>query len=315
MNTLSFLVVGCGRMGKIRAAALQALGARIAYALDSDPARAQALAEYDADLQPLTDLGAVDWARIDGVFVCTPPGCRGEVEYLAREQRKPLFVEKPLHTSLQRAGELLGLFAQSELPVGVGYMNRYRESVRRVRALLPTLEVIGFQGRWVCKPYAVPWWSDRALSGGALNEQATHLVDLVRFLMGEVGSVAAYRRQARSGSSESVCVALDLQAGITGSLLYSCSGCEKDIGLQIFTDRGTIGLAGWDFAPDSPAFPELAADKKSEDVFLVETACFLESVRSGSSELLAPTLEDAYLTQLTIDRIARSIAGERMVSV
>ena len=163
-----------------------------------------------------------------------------------------MFVEKPLHTSLQRAGELLGLFAQSELPVGVGYMNRYRESVRRVRALLPTLEVIGFQGRWVCKPYAVPWWSDRALSGGALNEQATHLVDLVRFLMGEVGSVAAYRRQARSGSSESVCVALDLQAGITGSLLYSCSGCEKDIGLQIFTDRGTIG---WP-AGTSPRTPQ-----------------------------------------------------------
>ena len=81
MNTLSFLVVGCGRMGKIRAAALQALGARIAYALDSDPARAQALAEYDADLQPLTDLGAVDWARIDG--------CLSAPSGLSRRSRIP----------------------------------------------------------------------------------------------------------------------------------------------------------------------------------------------------------------------------------
>ena len=46
--------------------------------------------------------------------------------------------------------------------------------------------VLGAAGNWVNASYAVPWWGRRELSGGPVNEQATHLVDLARHLVGEV---------------------------------------------------------------------------------------------------------------------------------
>ena len=65
-------------------------------------------------------------------------------------------------------------------------MNRYRESVLRVRSILADEAVLGGTCYWLAGVYNVPWWSDQEQSGGPLNEQAAHLIDLIRFLMGEI---------------------------------------------------------------------------------------------------------------------------------
>jgi predicted dehydrogenase len=47
--------------------------------------------------------------------------------------------------------------------------------------------------RYFCNSLHAPWWRDRSKSGGQLVEQIIHMVDLMRYLMGD--AVSVYSRQ------------------------------------------------------------------------------------------------------------------------
>jgi predicted dehydrogenase len=160
MNTLRFAIIGCGRMGLTRAKAIRALGARINYAVDSDLTRAKQIAEMDSSCDALATYQNIDWTKIDGVFICTPPGKRGPVELIAARYDLAVFAEKPLHLSATGALELGHAFAHGKGLFAVGYMNRHRHSVGMVKEQLKELKVIGYQCHWICKPYSVDWWTE-----------------------------------------------------------------------------------------------------------------------------------------------------------
>ena len=64
-------------------------------------------------------------------------------------------------------------------------------------------------GWWLDKVPPVPWWADRDLSGGPIVEQAVHVLDLARVLVGEVSEVSRARRgTARPGDVETATAAL-----------------------------------------------------------------------------------------------------------
>ena len=73
----------------------------------------------------------------------------------------------------------------------VGHHWRCAEPVARARELLQDRPVRLVNGWWLDKVPPVPWWTDRALSGGPIIEQAVHVLDLARFLVGEVEQVCA----------------------------------------------------------------------------------------------------------------------------
>jgi predicted dehydrogenase len=315
MNTLRFAIIGCGRMGLIRAKAITALGGRIYYAVDSDLTRARQIAEMDTSCDAMATYEHVDWTKIDGVFICTPPGMRGPVEQIAAHHGLAVFAEKPLHLSATGALEFGQAFANGKGLFAVGYMNRHRQSVGMVKEQLKELNVIGYQCHWICKPYSVDWWNEPKWSGGALNEQMTHSVDLCRHLFGDAQSV--FSRIFSSPATphiQSVCAALEHQAGVTGSILYSCAGQHKDIGLHIFTDQGPIVLSGWDYAlVRAPWLQADALPNDQKDVFLRETEDFLQALKANDKRLLKCTLEDGITTQLTVDAIRQSDADQCLI--
>ncbi|CAH2787129.1 MAG: hypothetical protein CBARDCOR_4196 [uncultured Caballeronia sp.] len=307
MQKLNFAIVGCGRMGKTRAAALHYLGAGIRYSLDCDESLAKSIIQFDENCTAITHVSEIDWKLIDGVFICTPPGLRGQIESLAFEHRKSIFVEKPLHISIEKAKELKDRFSSSEVLFAVGYMNRYRHSVNLVKRHLANLGVIGFQAHWICKPYGVTWWKDKSLSGGPLNEQATHLVDLARFFFGTVTKVSAFKNNDEDGIGESVCANLSFENNISGSIIYSCCGSEKDIAFQIFTKKGSLCLSGWDLSLQENSVISEKDIQYTDDIFRIETSCFLKSVHNNTRYSIKSTLDDAFLSQLVISRISQSV--------
>lgn len=318
VRKLRIAVIGCGRMGRLRALASASFGADVVLALDCSREAALEVANCFPGCRAADCVDEIDWTGLDAIFVCTPPAARGPVELQAARSGIALFVEKPIGLSARAVEPLRRVLLASRSISAVGYMNRYRESVRTARASLSGETILGATGHWINGMYRVPWWTDRGISGGSLNEQATHLVDLARYLIGEVESVqvSAVSYPDRSQLIGTAAITLRCEGDLPCSLIYSCRASYKSIGFQIFTDAGSMSLMGWslDLQNESGSpFREPSADRSQ--IFYEETGQFLAAVRTGAQDLILCDFEDAFRTQLVMDAIETAIRTSRTISL
>lgn len=308
-------IVGCGRMGRQRARAALGLGARVVALHDEDVARADELAALAPGSTVVKDWRDLDFAALDAVFVCTPPHARGPVELAALDAGVPVFVEKPLALSAPHTDALHDVLRRTSVITAVGYMNRYRPSVVRARDALHGRAVLGMSASWAGGRYAVPRWADDARSGGPINEQATHLVDLARYLVGDIREVHAIadERGGPAATTEAIAVTLRFASGGLGSLFYSCQAPQKWINLQVFGESAHVFLDGWDFRlrqDDGRLFPDVPADR--DEIFTIEVAAFFDALRTGSRDSIRSDVLDAIETQRAVDAIRRSLVSHRI---
>jgi predicted dehydrogenase len=198
-----------------------------------------------------------DWREMvgnaspDAVFIGVPPDAHGvptgagamEVECVRHGCH--VFVEKPLGAGdLDAAAAVRDAMRTSvadEGPfVGVGYMFRYHRAVERMAALLRSHPPVVFSARYCCAYSEIrkPEWWDVRKTGGLIVEQATHFVDLARYLCGEVepGSVHA----AELAGTHPLAGLADLPGDAAGRPL------EAAVPVEFRPPRAT--LATWQFA-------------------------------------------------------------------
>jgi myo-inositol 2-dehydrogenase/D-chiro-inositol 1-dehydrogenase len=306
---LRVAIVGCGRMGAQRAASATAAGASVVGCADADVARAQALcAAYDGSISA-GDLDDLPWSDIDAVFVCTPPSVRTAAVTRALDAHAAILVEKPIGLSAEEGKGFADAAARAGVVNAVGYMNRYRLSVRKARDVLAGRPVAAIMCHWACKRYAVPWWGEADKSGGPFNEQATHLVDLCRFVVGDVDSVAAVaaKDDCDGEGMTRVAAALRFSRGAVGTLCYTCDAPDKFIAFEAVTDRGALQLTGWDFALTRNSI-DASIGGPEEQVFDVETRAFLRAAADRDQGHIASSFADAVRTQALVDDIRTAMA-------
>jgi predicted dehydrogenase len=310
-GVLRIAIVGCGRMGLQHARSASAQGHRVTVACDLDLARASALAGNYLGCAALTDAGAIRWDEVDAAFVCTPPFARGPVELFAAQAGVPLFLEKPIGLSATQCLSALSVVRERGLITSVGYMNRYRASVRRAKKLLEGETVLGFAAHWVCAAYRVPWWGDPSLSGGQLNEQCTHLIDLARHLAGDITEVTAFAQPGADGKGAAAAsILLRFRSGALGTVICGSLASEKQIGCRVFTPRGQVVLDGWDFKwSPSAAFGDGSDLDPGEDVFAAECSAFLDAVRTRDASGIRCDLAEAMRTQRAVDAARATLHG------
>ena len=98
------------------------------------------------------------------------PGARG-VERQAARAGVPVLLEKPVGLNAAAAHELVELAHPHRVPVTVGYMNRYRASVRALKVALVGNPPFAVACRWVVGGYDKPWWRAPEGFGGPDNDQ------------------------------------------------------------------------------------------------------------------------------------------------
>ena len=308
MPELKVGIFGCGRMGRERARCARSLGAAIVAVHDSDPERSIAMAaEYGC--RAAITFEKFPWTEVDAVFFCTPPNCR-EIQALAAVNAQVAFLaEKPVGLSQQGSERVLTALSCAPVVNAVGYMNRCRASILYGKLILESCTLLGLAGFWICKKYSVPWWLDEGASGGPLNEQATHLFDLCRVFGGDITSVNAVSTQNNKDAGQSLgsANAFRFSSGSVGTVLYSCQSNGKDIGLHLFTDRGSMQFSGWDFQMMTNSIDGTLPLKQGEDIFLVETEMFLTAVRSGDRHKVACDWQEAIRTQAVVDAARHSL--------
>jgi predicted dehydrogenase len=169
-----------------------------------------------------------DEARLDAVFVATPSSSHFEVAREALARGLHVFVEKPLCLDPRQSRELADLARAGSRANQVGYHNRFigtfRETQRLVKAgaIGDVYHITGSAfGQVVVRAKSgLTWRSRKSEGGGCLHDYASHVVDLMTFIVGPAESVpSAHLKSIFSQDVEDAVYAMfRYPGGATGTL-------------------------------------------------------------------------------------------------
>ena len=194
---LKFALVGCGRIAK-RHSELLGLGqipnATLSAVCDIDEAKAQKLASQFG-VPAFTDMHRMMTdADVDVVVILTESGRHAEHTCALAKYGKHIVVEKPMALSLDDADAMIRVCDLAGIKLFVVKQNRFNVPVVQLRKALEQ----GRFGKLVLGTVRVRWSRDQkyydqdswrgtwALDGGVLTNQASHHVDLLEWMMGDV---------------------------------------------------------------------------------------------------------------------------------
>ncbi|WP_280770174.1 Gfo/Idh/MocA family protein [Salipaludibacillus daqingensis] len=246
----------------------------------------------------------LDFENLDAVYICVPPMSHGDIEKELIHRQIPFFVEKPLGADPTIVDSILADLKETSLITSVGYHFRYKQSVKNLIEFVENTQIGLVTGHWMGDMPEVAWWRKQEGSGGQFIEQTTHIVDLLRFVAGEVEDVyASYGNRLTDNKFDRVTVAdvgsvtLTLKSGIVVSLSNTCilpKGISK-VGMSIYTDQGMV-----DWEPDhlsiSDAQGKTNETLNSDNPYVKESEAFIKAVRTGDTSDILSDYFDAYET-------------------
>ena len=152
---------------------------------------------------------ATDWReliadeRVELLDNVGPNVLHAEPTIAAAEAGKHVVCEKPLGRTADESYETWQRVAATGVKHMCAFNYRFVPAVRLAREMLEAGElgeIRHFRGRylqeWLADPeFAVTWRLDREQAGsGALGDLGTHVIDLARYLVGEIGAVSGATR-------------------------------------------------------------------------------------------------------------------------
>src|SRR5215216_1327633 len=133
---------------------------------------------------------------LDVVIMNLPPYAHSDQVEIAAGLGVHVFIEKPIALSSEQGWRMVNAAEKAGIVTQVGFMFRFGEAIEYLKRTIDAGQAgpVGLMSaRYFCNALHSPWWRKRDLSGGQLVEQVIHMVDLMRFLMGD--AVTAYSRQ------------------------------------------------------------------------------------------------------------------------
>ncbi|WP_256758881.1 Gfo/Idh/MocA family protein [Cohnella sp. WQ 127256] len=300
---------------------VQMEGVALSAFYDVDIQRAQQAASEHNGAKAFSNLNEMlDGSDLDGVYVCVPPMAHGDAEYQLVERGIPFLVEKPLGINREVPLSIGEKIKSNNLITSVGYHWRYNESASLAKQLLANSKPGMALGYWMGGMPMVPWWRVQAGSGGQFVEQTTHIVDLLRYLCGEVQEVyAAYSLQVMGEQVEGTdvpdvgTVTLKLKNGMVATISNTCLlPIGHHTGLDIYTSNGVLELR-------SDALRELTTAGTTvhpnvANPYYIEDEAFLHALRTGDTSQILSNYEDSLKThEITIAANESAASGKAIL--
>lgn len=228
-------ILGCGRIARIYH--LQILAghgdAEVGAVAESD----EGLLREAQRIAPAARACA-DWrtvlgdGSIDAVVVCLPTGLHSGAAVAAFEAGKHVYLEKPIATTLEAAGEVVAAWQSSGRIGMIGFNQRFHPAVTRAREVVREGKIGRVVGARVVSgspPRELPAWKRRrADGGGVLLDAVSHHVDLARFLFDdEVHDVTASASSLRS-EDDNAWTTMTMESGVRVESRASFTGIQEN---------------------------------------------------------------------------------------
>lgn len=317
--TLRLGLVGVGWIGRRHLEALERLGrTRLVGVVAGRRTTAAAVvarwggSAYD-DLEELLDEG-----RPDVVYVAVPPYLAVAIGERLVARRIPFLTEKPLAASdADGPARVADAIDRAGLVVAVGYHLRALDIMAEIRQTLAARRVQMIVARWLDSTPPPAWWSRTEQGGGQVIEQATHLFDLARWLVGEAVVISAVSTRDPAASSAAIDVAdgtaslLRFEGGAIGSFANSRRLAAAVIEMEFvspdhlttLTKRAERGQGDWHARFDDGT--DIREIQVEVDPYERQAAAFLDAVEAGDPSAVLASYADALRT----DRLTRAVVA------
>jgi predicted dehydrogenase len=270
-------LIGCGRIAQRHSDLLgtnQIAGAKLAAVCDVIKDRAQRMgSKHNVPwYSDMDEMMRAEGGNIDVVAVLTPSGLHAEQVVHLAAYNKHIIVEKPMALSIDDAdamiracylrGIKLFVVKQNRFNLPVQCLRRAMESGRFGKLVLGTVRV-----RW-CRRQDYydqdAWRGTWAYDGGVLANQASHHVDLLQWMMGNVQSVFAKSRTAlvKTETEDTAIATVQFDNGALGIIEATTATRPKDLegSISILGENGTVEIGGfavnkiktWQFTEELP---------------------------------------------------------------
>lgn len=324
--SVAVLVVGGGSIGERHLRCFQQIGCPVALCESNADRRRQISEQYELP-HSYAALAEACERRWLGIVIATPAHLHVEHAAQAALATDALLIEKPLATQLAEAERLTTITAGKT--VQVAYVLRHHPATQHVRALLAAGKIGDLKEVTVTAGQHFPtfrpayrdiYYARRETGGGAVQDAATHLFDIVQHLAGPLDWVFCdYAHQVLPDVAVEDTVHL-LGRAARGTVLVSLAlnqfmapsethvhlhGSAGSLAIRFHEQRAGIflpGAANWQWT--EPLVTE------RDDLFRAQARAFLAAARGECSPLCS--LDDG-LQALRVNLAALRSGQERTV--
>jgi predicted dehydrogenase len=292
--------------------------------------------------------------RFDLVCVATPTNTHASMTLAALDAGANVLCEKPMAMNRHES------IAMLEKADGLGRLHmidhelRFNPNRRKIKSLIESgaigevrhVNLVNITPSWgdpASRP-AGDWWSLAETGGGRLGANGSHQIDLVRFWLGDVGSVngqiktvVAERVDKNTGepwtatADDLASFTLEMQGGALVSVFMS-GAARHGVGnsTQIYGSEGTIMLAdgdekllfakaGEDFRDVTEIDPNAGLPGVGPGIWNVSVVALMNelvaAMREGRSLKEGATFVDGLACQEVMDAVRRSSAERRWIDL
>jgi len=262
MKTIGIAFLGSGFAQKVQAPAFETCpGVKLIGA--SSPNNSEKFAQ-----QFSMPVHTADWKAlvkrddVDLVCVTSPPLLHHEQTMFALEHNKHILCEKPFAMNLTQAVEMAALAKKKNVMAIIDHELRFSPAVVYVRNTISGGElgkiyhasaVSHLAGRRDASlPYT--WWSDKQWGGGAWGAIGSHLIDMLRYLVGEIADsktikgTAIATRKDKTGkdtavtSDDMASATVKFENGALGYIFTTVVGNENKMEFEVTGEKGSIKI-------------------------------------------------------------------------
>jgi predicted dehydrogenase len=239
--------------------------------------------------------------QMDALYVCLPPDAHTDAEIIAAQKKIHLFVEKPVVMTMEKGKEIWRAIKKAKVISCVGYQMRYTPAAAAARQFLAGKPVALVAGHRFGGIAGGPehWWRVMERSGGMFHEQATHQMDMIRYLVGEVARVCAHYSLSVLRGVENLtipdaqAVVMEFRNGATGYFACSCALTQGGYssGLEVVLRDMVLK-----FGQELTVVPEGAAKIELPAAGMNIDQAFIHAIRTRDRSVIRSDYYDALKT-------------------
>jgi len=256
---IKFALVGCGRISKNHFESIAQIDeSEIVACCDIIKSRAEESAkEYKVD-SVYTDYDELILKEkdIDAVIICTPSGTHPEIGIAFAEAQINVITEKPMAINIESADKLIKACDRNHVHLFVIKQNRLNTTMQLLKRAFDKnrfgkIYMVQSNVFWQ-RPQnyydMAKWRGTWEFDGGAFSNQASHYVDAMHWLFGEVESVMAETAtMARKIETEDTGSAiLKYRSGVIGTINVTMLAYPKNFegSITVLGEKGTVKIGG-----------------------------------------------------------------------
>jgi polar amino acid transport system substrate-binding protein len=244
------------------------------------------------------------------VFVATRHDSHAQYVMDAIQNKKHVFVEKPLCLNETELEQIKDLQKTSNAFVMVGFNRRFAPLIQKVKTLINSNQSVAINYR-INAGILPPdhWIHNKQIGGGRIIGEACHFIDLAAFIAGsKIRSVSANEMASANNLRDTLTINLQFENGSIATISYFSNG-SKELNkeyLEIFTNGQSIIINDFKemsvYGKTTKKNNLSSQDKGHKE----EVKLFLEAIKKGKNCPIS--FDETYNSMLATFKVEESIS-------